>query len=89
MAKAPENFESGLQGASEQVAEFEDDSKSLIVRFQNTLHATPSLVPLIVLIIAISIFTATLGTRFLPQLTLVLQQIQIVGILAMAQTLSS
>ncbi len=87
MAKAPESFEAGLQGASEQVAAFDEESKSLLMRFQNTLHATPSLVPLIVLIIAISIFTATLGTRFLPQLTLVLQQIQIVGILAMAQTL--
>ena len=61
----------GPRSAPYQVVDFEGLSKSPIMRFQNTLHATPSLVPLIVLIIAISIFTATLGTRFLPELTLV------------------
>ena len=35
----------------------------------------------------IMIFTGWLGPRFLPQMALVFQQIQIVGILALAQTL--
>ncbi|MEL6573740.1 MAG: ABC transporter permease [Pseudomonadota bacterium] len=82
-----DHYEKALEGAAESVAEFDDQSKTLLSRLQHILHSTPSLVPLIVLVIAISIFTATLGTRFLPQLTLVMQQIQIVGILAMAQTL--
>ena len=87
MADKSDNFEAGLEGASQTVASFEHENKSLIARFQSALHKTPSLVPLIVLVCAIMIFTGWLGPRFLPQMALVFQQIQIVGILAMAQTL--
>lgn len=87
MAENSDNYETAVDGAAESVAEFDDTSKTVLSRVQHALHSTPSLVPLIVLVIAIGIFTATLGTRFLPQLTLVMQQIQIVGILALAQTL--
>ena len=87
MAENSDNFETGLKGASEQVATFEVDNKTILMRFQSALHKTPSLVPLIVLGCAIMIFTGWLGPRFLPQMTLVFQQIQIVGILALAQTL--
>lgn len=83
----PDNFESGLSGADTRVAAFDEEQKTFLNRIQTMLHHTPSLVPLIVLVAAILIFTATLGTRFLPQMTLVFQQIQIVGILALAQTL--
>ncbi len=82
-----DNYESGLEGASQTVANFEVDSSSALTRIQNALHKTPSLVPLIVLACAILVFTGWLGPRFLPQMTLVFQQIQIVGILALAQTL--
>lgn len=87
MAENSDNFETGLKGASEQVATFDVDNKTILMRFQSALHKTPSLVPLIVLGCAIMIFTGWLGPRFLPQMTLVFQQIQIVGILALAQTL--
>ncbi|OAN73545.1 ABC transporter permease [Jannaschia sp. EhC01] len=87
MAENSDNFETGLKGASETVASFEVGNKTLLMRFQGALHKTPSLVPLIVLGCAIMIFTGWLGPRFLPQMTLVFQQIQIVGILALAQTL--
>lgn len=87
MAENSDNFETGLKGASDQVATFEVDNKTILMRFQSALHKTPSLVPLIVLGCAIMIFTGWLGPRFLPQMTLVFQQIQIVGILALAQTL--
>ena len=87
MAEKSENFEDGLKGAEQSVATFELNNKSLLMRFQSALHKTPSLVPLIVLGCAIMIFTGWLGPRFLPQMTLVFQQIQIVGILALAQTL--
>ncbi|UWQ96405.1 ABC transporter permease [Rhodobacteraceae bacterium M385] len=87
MAENSDNFETGLKGAAETVASFEVEDKTLLMRFQGALHKTPSLVPLIVLGCAIMIFTGWLGPRFLPQMTLVFQQIQIVGILALAQTL--
>ena len=87
MTEKPDNFESGLQGAAQTVAHFEAPQKSLLSRFQSALHKSPSLVPMIVLVCAIMIFTGWLGPRFLPQMTLVFQQIQIVGILALAQTL--
>jgi len=87
MADKQDNYESALKGASQDVATFAVADKSLLMRFQSALHKTPSLVPLIVLVCAIMIFTGWLGPRFLPQMTLVFQQIQIVGILALAQTL--
>lgn len=87
MADRNDNYESALEGASQAVAEFGEDAKSPLMRFQGMLHRTPAFVPLIVLVLAIIIFTATLGIRFLPQMALVFQQIQIVGILALAQTL--
>ena len=86
MAESTDQFESAAEAADQSVASFEQD-KTLLSRFQSTLHHQPSLVPLIVLVLAIMIFTATLGTRFLPQMSLVFQQIQIVGILALAQSL--
>lgn len=87
MTDKTDNYEAALEGASQDVAQFEVGDKSLLMRFQSALHKTPSLVPLIVLVCAILIFTGWLGPRFLPQMTLVFQQIQVVGILALAQTL--
>lgn len=87
MSDKADNYEAALEGASKDVAQFEVEDKSLLMRFQSALHKTPSLVPLIVLVCAIMIFTGWLGPRFLPQMTLVFQQIQVVGILALAQTL--
>ena len=87
MAKASDNFEAVVDKAEDGIAQFDDGPKTLISRFQNLLHKQPSLVPLIVLVLAIMIFSATLGPRFLPQMSLVFQQIQIVGILALAQSL--
>ena len=87
MSEKSDNYEAALEDASKEVAQFEITDRSLLMRFQGALHKTPSLVPLIVLVCAIMIFTGWLGPRFLPQMTLVFQQIQVVGILALAQTL--
>ncbi|MDP4992299.1 MAG: ABC transporter permease, partial [Marivita lacus] len=63
--------------------------KTLIDRFRLALHTTPALVPLIVLVSAIIVFGLALGSRFFSPfaLTLILQQVQIVGIVAAAQSL--
>jgi len=87
MADNSDNYESVLTDASQSVAAFDATDTSVVTRIQGALHKTPSLVPLIVLVCAIMIFTGWLGPRFLPQMSLVFQQIQIVGILALAQTL--
>ena len=71
---------------AEEFARF-DARRGVVDRLQHALHATPALVPLIVLAVAIAGFTWFLGTRFLEQLPLIMQQVQIVGVLAAAQTL--
>ena len=83
-----DNFE-GAIGAGDAVAEFDDHRKGLIGRLQHALHVTPALVPLIVLVAAIAGFGLYLGEKFFSPfaLTLILQQVQIVGVLAAAQTL--
>jgi fructose transport system permease protein len=70
------------------VAEFAE-RKSGIQRFQDLLHQTPSMVPLIVLIASIIVFGLLLGKKFFSAyaLTLILQQVAITGIVGAAQSL--
>jgi len=84
-----QDFESSLAHSPTAVAEFDGHSDSLINRLQHTLHQTPSLVPLIVLLISIVVFGLLLGSKFFSPfaLTLILQQVQIVGIVAAAQSI--
>ena len=84
-----ENYETAASNAAGEVAHFEDTQKGWIGKFHHALHTTPALVPLIVLIASIVIFGLLLGSRFFSPfaLTLILQQVQIVGIVAAAQTL--
>jgi len=74
---------------AETVAEFQDHRRSPLHRIQHLLHVTPALVPLIVLLVSIIVFGLLLGSRFFSPfaLTLILQQVQIVGIVAAAQSL--
>ena len=74
---------------TETVAEFQDHRRSPLHRVQHALHVTPALVPLIVLLVSIIVFGLLLGSRFFSPfaLTLSLQQVQIVGIVAAAQSL--
>ncbi len=84
------DYESTVKGRrDETVAEFRDDRKGFISRVQHALHVTPALVPLVVLVVSIVIFGILQGSRFFSPfaLTLILQQVQIVGIVAAAQSL--
>ena len=83
------DYESSLKDASLDVAKFDDTHKGVVSRVQHALHVTPALVPLIVLVVAIIVFGLVLGERFFSPstLTLILQQVQIVGVLAAAQSL--
>ena len=84
-----DNYETAASSASRDVASFEPHKKGFVGRFHDMLHSTPSLVPLIVLLAAIVVFGLALGSRFFSPfaLTLILQQVQIVGVLAAAQSL--
>ncbi|MCD7060191.1 ABC transporter permease [Pelagibacterium xiamenense] len=84
-----QDFESGLQGSHSEVASFEDTDRSLLKRIQHALHVNPALIPLFILLLSIIIFGVILGDRFFSpfSLTLILQQVSIVGIVAAAQTL--
>ncbi|MFC6671097.1 ABC transporter permease [Marinobacterium aestuariivivens] len=84
-----QDYESVLANASQSVAVFEHRRSSFAHRLQHALHMNPSIVPLIVLVLSIVIFSALLGSKFLSPfaLTLILQQVQIVGIVAAAQSL--
>lgn len=84
-----DNYEAAASGAESQVAEFSDEKRGIIGSIQHALHTNPALVPLIVLVASIAIFGMLLGQRFFSPfaLTLILQQVQIVGIVAAAQSL--
>ncbi|MBC6438073.1 MAG: ABC transporter permease [Rhodobacteraceae bacterium] len=73
----------------EAVAECAHTRRGAADFIQHTLHTRPSLVPLLVLLGAVLVFGITLGERFLSPfaLTLILQQVQIVGIVALAQSI--
>lgn len=80
--------EAGLVRRPEAVASF-DHEITLLGRVQHALHSNPALVPLIVLLLSIVVFGALLGSKFFSSfaLTLILQQVAIVGIVGAAQSL--
>jgi fructose transport system permease protein len=71
------------------VAVFEEEERSPLRRLHHFLHAYPTVVPFIVLLIGVAVFTALVGGRFFHpfNLSLVLQQVTIIGVLGIAQTL--
>ena len=83
-----EDFEAAAR-KTEAVAEFEDHRRGFVGQLQHMLHVNPSLVPLIVLVAAIVVFGLLLGSKFFSPfaMTLILQQVQIVGIVAAAQSI--
>ncbi|KKL78023.1 hypothetical protein LCGC14_2028970, partial [marine sediment metagenome] len=61
-AAPAQDYESALNKDTDRLAEFEDHRTGLIHKLQHALHQTPSLVPLIVLVLSIVIFGALLGS---------------------------
>jgi len=84
-----QDYESSIGNSPQAVAQFDSGRRGFIHTFQYALHQTPSLVPLIVLVMSIIIFGVLLGPKFFSPfaMTLILQQVQIVGILGAAQAL--
>ena len=88
MSSEPD-LEAANVARTETVATFDHQPAGLLSRLQHALHSTPSLVPLIVLVLSVAIFGALLGSKFFSSfaLTLILQQVAIVGIVGAAQSL--
>jgi fructose transport system permease protein len=85
---ATQDFEKVAAQAETAVAQFEEKHTGLM-RLQHLLHGNPAMVPLIVLVALIVFFGIARGERFFSAytLTLIMQQVAVVGILAAAQTL--
>jgi fructose transport system permease protein len=84
-----DQYESAADAADTRIASFETERKSLIEHIQHGLHKTPAAIPLIVLMMSLAVFGLLLGSKFFSPfaLTLILQQVAIVGIVGAAQTL--
>ena len=88
-APGPSDFERALPASDSTVAVFEEDRPTLLRRAQHFLHAYPTTVPFLVLVIGIFIFSFIVGSKFFApfNLSLILQQVTIIAILGIAQTL--
>ncbi|WP_181704395.1 ABC transporter permease [Chthonobacter albigriseus] len=85
-----QEFEKVLDQSDTSVASFDHHSeRTWIQSAQHYLHGNPAAVPLIVLILSIAGFGLIVGDKFFSafSLTLILQQVAIVGIVGAAQTL--
>jgi fructose transport system permease protein len=70
-------------------AAFDTAARGPVKRLQNLLHANPTVVPALVLVLSLIIFGAIVGGRFFQpfNFSLVLQQVTVIGIVGVAQTL--
>lgn len=86
---ATDDFEAVAAKAGGTVASFEVEKLSLGERLQRFLHNYPTAAPIFVLLLAILAFYLIVGEKFLApfNLSLVLQQVTIIGIIGVAQTL--
>lgn len=84
-----QDFEKAADSADQQVAAFDSRKKTLVERVQYYLHQYPTMVPVIVLALSLVIFGFVAGGRFFSafNLSLIMQQVSIIGILAAAQSL--
>ena len=82
-------YEQVLKKADQSVASFEEDAETPLRRLQHFLHAHPTAIPAIVLFLAVVLFSFIAGQKFLHpfNFSLVLQQVTIIGIVGVAQTL--
>jgi fructose transport system permease protein len=85
---APENIDTKAVDSGT-AASFSPETGSTITRLHGFFHSQPTAAPALVLLAAILGFSIVVGQRFLApfNLSLVLQQVTIIGILGIAQTL--
>jgi len=89
MSTESDNFEAAIKSKSEEsVAEFDQRHKGFVAVLHEYLHKFPFLVPLVVMIVAVIAF-GLINPNFyrVNTLSVILQQVGIVGILGIAQAL--
>ena len=85
----PQDFEQAAQTAEDVAIFEEEDGNRPLRRLQHFLHTYPTFVPFIVLLTGVVFFAAVVGGKFFApfNLSLILQQVTIIGIVGIAQTL--
>ena len=83
------DFEAGLANSDTRVADFSAHGRTPFQQLQHFLHGNPTMVPVMVLAVSVAVFGFLLGERFfsLQTLNFLLQQVTVVGIVGIAQTL--
>jgi fructose transport system permease protein len=78
-----------VDAGAEQTSEDDLEDRSPLMRLQLLLHGHSTLIPVIVLLLGVAFFSLAVGPRFLAafNLSLIIQQVTIIGILGAAQTI--
>lgn len=86
---APQEFEKVLAGATTSVASFDEERLTFLQRLQRFLHAYPTTVPFVVLALGLLLGVAVNPHRFTSasNLSTVLTQVMVTGLLGIGQTL--
>jgi fructose transport system permease protein len=86
--QGPAAFEKAIS-ADKSVAQFDEDAMTPLRRLQHFLHVHPTAIPAIVLVLGIALFWTIAGAKFASpiNLGLILQQVTIIGIIGIAQTM--
>ncbi len=86
---APQEFEKVLTGATATVASFEERQLTFLQRLQRFLHAYPTTVPFVVLLLGLILGVAVNPSRFTAasNFSTVLTQVMVIGIVGVGQTL--
>jgi fructose transport system permease protein len=87
--RGPADYEQVLKASDTAVASFDEEKPGPLKRLQHFLHNYPTAVPFIILAVTVLIFSGLVGDRFFApfNLSLILQQVTIIGIVGIAQTL--
>jgi fructose transport system permease protein len=87
--RGKQEFETVLDKSDKTVAAFESHDRTVVDKIQHFLHGNPTMVPVIVLVVSVVAFGLIAGDRFFSafNLSLIMQQVSIIGILAAAQSL--
>ena len=87
--RSPQEFERVLAAASTAQATFEEEHLPLLKRIQRFLHSYPTVVPFVVLLMGVALGLTVNFPRFATanNMSTILLQVTIIGILGIAQTL--
>jgi fructose transport system permease protein len=86
---APQEFERVLTGAAANVASFDEERLTVLQRTQRFLHAYPTVVPFVVLLLGVLLGVVVNPSRFTAasNFSTILTQVMVIGIVGVGQTL--